>query len=159
MAPAPSREDPGTAPQADPPADEVTERAPDPGAPSASRERRWRVPAGALATVRRGRSRWRRSLLVRVVAATVTLGLLVVLVTGQFLLQRISNGLVDSRVTSVEGDAKQGIDEVDDNFQKNNFNLVEFPTFVQDQVNMLQGPVDNPIRYVVLRHAKTETDP
>jgi two-component system sensor histidine kinase MtrB len=159
MAPAPSREDPGTAPEADPPADEVTERAPDPGTPSASRGGRWRVPAGALATVRMGRSRWRRSLLVRVVAATVTLGLLVVLVTGQFLLQRISNGLVDSRVTSVEGDAKQGIDEVDDNFQKNNFNLVEFPTFVQDQVNMLQGPVDNPIRYVVLRHAKTETDP
>ena len=40
---------------------------------------------------------WRRSLLTRVVTATVLLGLAVVLVLGQFLYGRVANGLVESR--------------------------------------------------------------
>src|SRR5512144_1028793 len=62
-----------------------------------------RVLARARRAVRIGRLRWRRSLLLRVVAATVALGLVVVLVVGQFLLERISSGLVDSRMATAQG--------------------------------------------------------
>src|SRR5664279_1671542 len=118
----------------------------------------WRFPARARATARLGRIRWRRSLLVRVVAATVALGLIVVLVVGQFLLQRISNGLVDSRMAAVQAESKLGLDQVKENFAKNNFKDVDFLTFVNDQIDQLQGPADRPTRYVLLKHAKSEAE-
>jgi two-component system sensor histidine kinase MtrB len=118
----------------------------------------WRLPARARATARLGRIRWRRSLLVRVVAATVALGLIVVLVVGQFLLQRISNGLVDSRMAAVQSESKIGLDQVNENFAKNNFKDVDFLTFVNDQIDQLQGPADRPTRYVLLKHAKGEPE-
>ena len=90
------------------------------------------------------------------VAATVGLGLIVVLVVGQFLLQRISNGLVDSRMTTVQDQSKLAIDQVNENFVKNNFKDRPFLNFVGDQIDELQGPVDRPTRYVLLKHAKSE---
>jgi two-component system sensor histidine kinase MtrB len=123
-------------------------------------ERRARLlPDRIRAAVRLGRTRWRRSLLGRVIAATTVLGLLVVLVTGQFLLQRISNGLVDSRVSAVQVEAKQGLDQVNRNFRTNDFTIHTFPTFVRDQIYELQGPADRPTQYVVVRHAMTEQQP
>jgi two-component system sensor histidine kinase MtrB len=118
-----------------------------------------RVVDRVRAWVRFGRMRWRRSLLLRVVAATVALGLVVVLVVGQFLLQRISSGLVDSRMETAQAESKRGLDQVNENFRKNNFKDLDFPTFVNDQIDQLQGPVDRPTRDVVLEHALSAVEP
>jgi two-component system sensor histidine kinase MtrB len=111
------------------------------------------------ASARVARMRWRRSLLLRVVAATVALGLVVVLVVGQFLLQRISTGLVESRMATVEAESKRGMDQVNENFRKNNFKDLDFRNFVNDQIDQLQGPADRPTRDIVLEHALSSTEP
>src|SRR5947199_10247750 len=83
------------------------------------------------ASLRLVRTRMRRSLLLRVVAATVALGLLVVLVVGQFLLQRISDGLVSSRLAFVTTDAKNDLQAVNDNFRNTDFKLKQFDVFME----------------------------
>jgi two-component system sensor histidine kinase MtrB len=129
--------------------------------PGSGRPARRRLGARARAWLRAGRTRWRRSLLLRVVAATVALGLVVVLVVGQFLLQRITNGLVASRMTTAQEESKRGLDEVNQNFRKNNFQDpdLDFPWFVNDQINQLQGPAERPTRDIVLVHALSATEP
>ncbi|HEY6794396.1 MAG TPA: MtrAB system histidine kinase MtrB [Kineosporiaceae bacterium] len=103
------------------------------------------------------RARVRRSLLVRVVAATVALGLVVVLVLGQFLLLRISDDLVRSRMTLVEAESKNALRTVSDNFRHADFRNKEFGTFLNDQIDQLSGP--GTTREVLLLHARSERAP
>src|SRR4051812_49665137 len=62
--------------------------------------------ASARLVVRGVVGRWRRSVQLRVVSATVVLGIVVVLVVGQSLLSRISDDIVSSRQRAVVGQSK-----------------------------------------------------
>jgi two-component system sensor histidine kinase MtrB len=71
-------------------------------------------PLGPLAArlrvpFRAARQRWRRSLQLRVVTATMLLGLVVVVALGTLLLQRIEAGLVQERLTAAQGEAARGL--------------------------------------------------
>jgi two-component system sensor histidine kinase MtrB len=108
---------------------------------------------------RAARTRWRGSLLLRVVAATVSLGLVVVLVIGQFILQRISDHLVDSRMTTAQAESKRGLAEVNDNFRTANFKDYTFDEFIGAEISQLQGPAERPTRDIIFEHALSSTDP
>ncbi|MBL8929591.1 MAG: HAMP domain-containing histidine kinase [Kineosporiaceae bacterium] len=102
--------------------------------------------------IRRARSRWRRSLLLRVIAATVALGVLVLLVVGQLLLQAISDSLVDSARDAGQNDAAQQVKNTLASRQDQNFDgEQEFRTWIRDTLNAMHGPSDDPLRYVALR--------
>jgi two-component system, OmpR family, sensor histidine kinase MtrB len=75
-----------------------------------------RYPSGALLLrVLRGiRSRWRRSLQLRVVTATMLLGTVVVFAVGSILLAGIWNGLAKSRLDVAFGQQKQVTDTIRD---------------------------------------------
>jgi two-component system sensor histidine kinase MtrB len=124
--------------------------------PRAGRESR-RLVLRLRGSARLIRARIRRSLLVRVVAATVALGLLVVLVVGQFLLQRISDGLVQSRLAVVEAESRNALKTVNDNFRHTDFKNKEFGIFLNDQIDQLSGP--GTTRAVLLLHAESESAP
>lgn len=123
------------------------------------RGRRVRFPERLLAVGRRTRLRWRRSLLLRVVAATVALGFVVILVVGQFILQRLRDHLVDSRTTTALAESKRGLDEVNDNFRLANFKDFTFERFIDDEISQLQGPAERPTRDIIFEHALSATDP
>src|SRR3954447_21183113 len=116
------------------------------------------VPRALLAPVRllvNGvLGRWRRSVQLRVVSATVVLGILVVLVVGQSLLSRIRDDIVSSRQKAVVAQSKQ-------DFATTESDYLSLPTAsrsdlenkIQDTVNTLAGPADQPTRYVILERA------
>ena len=116
-----------------------------------------RLAARTRAVLRLGRLRLRRSLLARVVAATVALGLVVVFALGQFLLQRISDGLVQSRMTVAQAESASGLKKFTEDFLPN-VNK-DFDTFVTDEIGDLSGPPDNPTREVLLLHSRNESAP
>jgi two-component system sensor histidine kinase MtrB len=101
--------------------------------------------------IQAARSLWRRSLLVRVVAATVALGVLVLLLVGQFLLERISNDLVESARTAAQNDATQQTkDTIASNRTQKFEDEQDFRQWAQQTLNNLHGPSDAPLRYVAL---------
>jgi len=67
------------------------------------------LTASLRAPFRTVRQRWRRSLQLRVVTATMLLGLMVVLALGTLLLHRIEAGLVQERLTAAQGEAARGL--------------------------------------------------
>jgi two-component system, OmpR family, sensor histidine kinase MtrB len=98
--------------------------------------------------------RWRRSVQLRVVSATVVLGLIVVLVVGQSLLSRISDDIVSSRQRAVVAQSKQDFAQAQTSF----LNLPassrsDLDSKIQDTVYALAGPADPPTRYVILERA------
>jgi two-component system, OmpR family, sensor histidine kinase MtrB len=102
--------------------------------------------------------RWRRSIQLRVVSATVVLGVLVVLVVGQLLLQRITNQIVASRQEAVIAQSHEdfigtrtAIVTKSGEANQNTY------TRVHDIVNGLAGPADRPTRYVILEKALGNT--
>jgi two-component system sensor histidine kinase MtrB len=95
------------------------------------------------------RRRWRGSLQVRVVVTTVLLGLVVVFAVGNFLLARISTGLVDSRRRAAENESTvlfQQASQFIKNYQPN----ADPGQLATDLVAELQGPADSPLRLVFL---------
>ncbi len=106
------------------------------------------------------RRRWRASLQLRVVTATVMLGLTVVIVVGNFLYQRIADGLIESRRRVVQADASRlaadaqkaldAADKVD-------------PESMNAQLRQLairlRLPAGEGVRYVVLARAQSNTAP
>jgi two-component system, OmpR family, sensor histidine kinase MtrB len=68
-----------------------------------------RLPHWLLRPLAAARHRWRRSLQLRVVTATMLLGLVVVLALGTLLLQRIQSGLVQERLEVARGEATRGL--------------------------------------------------
>src|SRR6185503_8879313 len=89
--------------------------------------------------------RWRRSIQLRVVSATVVLGVIVVLVVGQLLLQRITAGVVASR-------QEQVIAQSHEDFINTRNGIVtpsgeanrDIYTRVHDIINSLAAPADRP---------------
>ncbi len=101
--------------------------------------------------VRRLRAQWRRSLQLRVVTATLALGLVVVVIIGQLLLQRIATDLVESaRVADQADAAKQVADTVTAYRSQKWQDAKGFRDWAQDRVGELRGPEDAPLHYLAL---------
>jgi two-component system, OmpR family, sensor histidine kinase MtrB len=122
---------------------------------------RWALPPRLRRLLRVARTsllgRWRRSIQLRVVSATVVLGVLVVLVVGQLLLQRITTGIVASRQEAViaqsHADFIKTRNSVSAGLSNGARAKVDTYQQVRDIVNDLAGPVDSPTRYVILEKA------
>ncbi len=114
--------------------------------------RAFRPPLNRMVSlVSSGRGIWRRSLLVRVVAATVGLGILVLLVVGQLLLQRIADDLVASARQEALNNATQQTKNTVESYRTGKFeDEQDFRTWVRQKMNDLHGPADAPLRYVAL---------
>jgi two-component system, OmpR family, sensor histidine kinase MtrB len=114
------------------------------------------VPARLRALPRRVLGQWRRSMQLRVVAATVVLGIVVVLVVGQLLLQRITSGIIASRQEAVIAQSAQDFGQTRKDLTSGGGEQKNAPT-IRDAVNVLAGPSDNPTRYVVFEKALGNT--
>lgn len=94
---------------------------------------------------------WRRSLLLRVVTATVTMGVIVLLVVGQLLLQRIADDLVSSASQEAQNNATQQITNTLASLEGQKLDdEQDLRTWVRQKMNDLHGPADAPLRYVAL---------
>src|SRR3954452_14136142 len=114
------------------------------------------VPARLRGPVRFVLGQWRRSIQIRVVAATVALGVLVVLIVGQLLLQRITSGIIASRQEAVIAQSAQDFDQTRKDLTSGGSEQKNGPT-IRDVVNVLAGPSGNPTRYVVFEKAVGNT--
>src|SRR3954453_22499695 len=85
---------------------------------------------------------WRRSIQLRVVAATVALGILVVLVVGQLLLQRITSGIIASRQEAVIAQSAQDFEQPRKDLTTGGSEQTE-SNRLGDAVNVLAGPNPN----------------
>jgi two-component system sensor histidine kinase MtrB len=112
---------------------------------------RRRTPSGVLSGLRFGRSRWRRSLRLRVVVATSVLGGVVVLVVGNVLLAQIRDGLVSSSRSNAVGEARNLHREAQDLVRARSGDP---STFGNELVTKLSN---EPNRYVVLRQSLRAT--
>ena len=65
--------------------------------------------ARCIAAARRARARWRRSLQLRVVTATLVISAIVVTVLGIFLIQQVANGLQRAKLITAENQVRQGL--------------------------------------------------
>jgi two-component system sensor histidine kinase MtrB len=107
--------------------------------------------------VRRVVGRWRRSVQLRVVSMTVVLGIVVVLVVGQSLLERIVNAIVTPRLDTVRAQAVADIATTERNFREETEAGQDGPdSQVGFAFNALAGTADPPVRYVILRHALSD---
>ncbi|MDQ1295387.1 MAG: two-component system, OmpR family, sensor histidine kinase MtrB [Actinomycetota bacterium] len=94
---------------------------------------------------------WRRSLQLRVVATTLLLGLVVVLAVGNFLLVRITNGLIDSRRDTAEAESLQKTREAKDLIKAKNYSDGDsLNVFLNQLVGQLEAPGDPSSRLVVI---------
>src|SRR3954470_7098282 len=101
--------------------------------------------------------RWRRSVQLRVVSATVVLGIIVVLVVGQSLLERITSGIVNRRLDAVTSQSLADISETERNFSTATSETEGGQNQPDAQakyaVEQLAGNAEPIVRYVILRHA------
>jgi two-component system, OmpR family, sensor histidine kinase MtrB len=114
------------------------------------------VPAPLRGPVRLAVGRWRRSMQLRVVATTVVLGIVVVLVVGQLLLQRITSGIVASRQDVVTAQSRQDYGQTRKDLTSGGGEQKNAPT-IHDAMDALAGPLDNPTRYVIFEKALGNT--
>jgi two-component system sensor histidine kinase MtrB len=114
---------------------------------------RRRTPSGVLSGLRKARLRWRRSLRLRVIAATSLLGAAVVLVVGNVLLAQIAGGLRQTSTENAGGEANTLYGQVASRVKARSGDP---STFGLQLVTTLQN---DPNRYVVLRQSLRSTDP
>src|SRR3954451_3885528 len=129
------------------------------GATAAQAARRV-VPGGLRRPLRRAFAqvvgRWRRSVQLRVVSATVVLGIVVVLVVGQSLLERITKGIVARRIDAVTSQSLADLAHTEKNLQRasSESDGGQTPeTQAGYAVNQLAGNAEPTVRYVIMRHA------
>ncbi len=126
--------------------------------PGPSWELPTQVPPKVRAAGRLGRVWWRRSLLLRVVVATVSLGLVVVLVVGQLLLARITDDLVESARTAAQNDAAQQVDITRVARQNATVqNSADLANWAAQTLSTLHGSDEAPVRYLALIKAVDST--
>jgi two-component system, OmpR family, sensor histidine kinase MtrB len=119
------------------------------------------VPRGLRRPLRRAFGQvighWRRSVQLRVVSATVVLGIVVVLVVGQSLLERITSGIVARRIEAVTSQSLADIARTEDSLQQETRETGSGQNTADAQadyaVNQLAGNAEPTVRYVILRHA------
>src|SRR4051812_32887011 len=100
------------------------------------------VPGRLRGLMRLVLRQWRRSMQLRVVAATVLLGIVVVLVVGQLLLQRITSGIIASRQEAVIDQSAQDFTQTRKDLTSGGGEQKNAPTIL-DVINVLAGPSDN----------------
>lgn len=102
---------------------------------------------------------WRRNLQLRVVAATGALGLVVVMVLGQFLYDRIRDGLLERAQQEFSRQAKQMITSAQKSLNSRHVkNEADARQAVDDMITNLQGPRDDQNRSVLVLRALTADD-
>jgi two-component system sensor histidine kinase MtrB len=117
---------------------------------------RWRIRN----LTKKVRRRWSRSMRLRVVATTMLLGLLVVLVVGNFLLARIRDGLIHSRQVSAMVEAKHLTEGAEKNFAASDYRDADSQErFVNELMPELEGPGGPDSRGVVLQRALSSNEP
>ena len=102
--------------------------------------------------------RWRRSLMLRVVATTMLLGLVVVAAIGTLLFSRIRDGLVQDRLVVASGESKRGQRDAQVRFDTVTDDL-GLNLLVNDLLPRLASPEPDRSRDVVLLRAPTNTRP
>ncbi|MFN8077215.1 MAG: MtrAB system histidine kinase MtrB [Kineosporiaceae bacterium] len=119
-----------------------------------TRSRRRRLLARAARPGRHLVRSWRRNLQVRVVAATGALGLVVVMVLGQFLYDRIRDGLLERAQREFSGQAKQMITGAQKSLNSRRVTgEADARQAVDDMIATLQGPRDDQNRSVLVLRA------
>ena len=87
---------------------------------------------------RRGIAQWRRSIQLRVVTATVVMSLLVILVLGTLLLNRVESGLLDAKVQAALAEAATGSRTAQDAFDSaDRTDPTVYETVLRDLVDRL----------------------
>ncbi len=101
-----------------------------------------RAVAWRIRKIYRGvRRRWSRSLRLRVIATTMLLGLVVVFGVGDFLLHRISAGLISNRQTSAMLEAEQQTAKATKDFAASDYKDADGEqTFIYNEMASLAGP-------------------
>jgi two-component system sensor histidine kinase MtrB len=103
---------------------------------------------------------WRSSLQLRVIASTMLLGLIVVLMLGSYLYQRIADGLVNDRVLTARAEATSQTRAAQVRFDSAGLrDSVSLTQLAFDIVGVLSTPGADQSREVILTRAKSNTGP
>ena len=102
--------------------------------------------------------RWRRSLMLRVVATTMLLGLVVVAAVGTLLYNRIRDGLVQDRLVVARGEADRGLHDAQARFDTVT-DVLGLNLLVNDLLPRLASPEPDRSRDVILLRARGNDRP
>src|SRR5665647_722760 len=124
-------------------------------------ERRSRAARAALQRMARWLLHvWRSSLQLRVIASTMLLGLIVVLMLGSYLYQRIADGLVNDRILSARAEATSQARAAQSRFDSaGRTDAVSLTQLAYDVVGQLSSPGADQSREMILTRAKNNTGP
>ncbi|HYO18485.1 MAG TPA: HAMP domain-containing protein, partial [Dermatophilaceae bacterium] len=124
-------------------------------------ERQSRAVSSALQRAgRRMRHLWRSSLQLRVIASTMLLGLIVVMLLGSYLYQRIADGLVNDRTLTARAEATSQTRAAQARFDSaGRMDSVSLTQLAFDVVGQLSSPGADQSREVILTRAKSNTGP
>jgi two-component system sensor histidine kinase MtrB len=103
---------------------------------------------------------WRSSLQLRVIVSTMLLGLIVVLMLGSYLYQRIADGLVNDRLLTARAEATSQTRAAQSRFDSaGRMDAVSLTQLAIDVVAQLSSPGADQSREVILTRAKNNTGP
>jgi two-component system, OmpR family, sensor histidine kinase MtrB len=103
---------------------------------------------------------WRSSLQLRVIVSTMLLGLIVVLMLGTYLYQRIADGLVNDRILTAGAEAAKQTRAAQARFDSaGRMDSVSLTQLAFDVVGQLSSPGADQSREVILTRAKSNTGP
>ncbi|HEY5182418.1 MAG TPA: MtrAB system histidine kinase MtrB [Dermatophilaceae bacterium] len=103
---------------------------------------------------------WRSSLQLRVIVSTMLLGLIVVLMLGSYLYQRIADGLVNDRILTARAEATLQTRAAQSRFDSaGRMDSVSLTQLAFDVVGQLSSPGADQSREVILTRAENNTGP
>jgi two-component system sensor histidine kinase MtrB len=103
---------------------------------------------------------WRASLQFRVIASTMLLGLIVVLILGSYLYQRIADSLVSDRIVTARAEATSQTRAAQARFDSaGRTDAVSLTQLAFDVVGQLSSPGEDQSREVILTRARNNTGP
>ena len=103
---------------------------------------------------------WRASLQFRVIVSTMLLGLIVVLLLGSYLYQRIADGLVNDRILTARAEATSQASAAQSRFDSaGRTDAVSLTQLAFDVVAQMASPGADQSREVILTRAKNNTGP
>jgi two-component system, OmpR family, sensor histidine kinase MtrB len=118
------------------------------------------VRSALLTGARRLLHLWRASLQFRVIVLTMLLGLIVVLILGSYLYQRIADGLVNDRILTARAEATSEARDAQSRFDSAGRTDADSLTQLAfDVVGQLSSPGADQSREVILTRAKSNTGP
>ena len=116
--------------------------------------------AAAGAGARRLLHVWRASLQFRVIVSTMLLGMVVVLMLGSYLYQRIADGLVNDRILTARAEAASQTHAAQSRFDSaGRTDAVSLTQLAFDVVGQLSSPGADQSREMILTRAKNNTGP